>query len=70
MGLKFSGQASESKKVRVRRQPVPVAARTRARTLGPKQQGMWWRQRMQSLALRLPKGRMRRHASGAPMKRG
>ena len=70
MGLMLSGQIRESKKVRVNRRPILVAPATKARTCGPRQEGTWWKQRMQSLALRLSKRRARRHASGAPMKRG
>lgn len=48
---------------------VGPPARARAAG-GPNQAGTWWRQKMQSLALRISKRRMRRHASGAVMKHG
>ena len=37
---------------------------------GPRQEGMLWQRRMRTLALRLPKGKVRRDRSGAPRKRG
>ena len=48
-----------------------IAPSARARTGGgPQQEGTRWKQKMQSLALRISKRRLRRHASGAPMKHG
>ena len=70
MGYAPSEQPCESKKVRIRRQPVAVPPPARSRRAGPRQEGMLWQRKMQSLALRLPKGRTRRDRSGAPMKRG
>jgi hypothetical protein len=37
---------------------------------GPKQEGVAWQRKMRTLALRMSKRRLRRHASGAPMKHG
>ena len=70
MGIWPSAQLSESKKVRLRRRAVVVAGPTHARPMGSRQEGVLWKQKMQSLALRVSKRRGRRHASGAPMKRG
>jgi hypothetical protein len=72
MGLRLTGQLEESKKA-----PVPgwavrrIAPSARARQGGgARQEGTLWRRKMQSLALRLSKRTLRRHASGAPMKHG
>ncbi len=72
MGLKLSGQVDESKKAPVDRWAVRrTTASTRARrSAGPKQEGTLWQHRLQSQALRLSKRRLKRHASGAPMKHG
>ena len=72
MAIKLTGQLDESKKASVphwavRRITPSVRAR---RGSGPRQEGTFWRQKMQSLALRISKRRLRRHASGAPMKHG
>jgi hypothetical protein len=66
----LSGQVRESRKVRVRRSPVPVAAPSRGRRPGARQEGTLWKRKMQSVARRLTRGGRRRHSSGAPMKRG
>ncbi|MBI2104097.1 MAG: hypothetical protein HYT90_00750 [Candidatus Omnitrophica bacterium] len=63
---------STSKKAPIERwaaKRVPPSARARTGG-GARQEGTLWRQKMQSLALRLSKRRLRRHASGAPMKHG
>jgi hypothetical protein len=72
MGLKLTGQLDESKKAPIaRRATRQIAPSARARAGGgAHQEGMLWRQKMQSLALRISKRRLRRHASGAPMKHG
>ena len=44
--------------------------RKKTRVCGGRQEGTEWKRRMKTLALRLPKGRVRRYRSGAPMKRG
>ena len=72
MAIKLTGQVDESKKAPIdrwvarRREP---SRRARPAT-GPKQEGTWWLQKMQSLGLRLHKRRPRRDRSGAPMKHG
>ena len=70
MRIKPSGQLVESKKMRVRRQPVAVAALGKTRGQNLRQEGTFWKSKMQTLALRLPKGRTRRSCSGAPVKHG
>jgi hypothetical protein len=72
MGLKLTGQLDESKKAPVDRWTGRrIAPSTRTRTGGgPRQEGTLWKQKMQSLGLRISKRRLRRHASGAPMKHG
>ncbi len=70
MRVKPAGQLVESKKVRIRRQPVAVAAPTRVRSQNRRQEGTLWKSKMQAQALRLKKGHARRDRSGAPMKRG
>ena len=72
MSLKLTGQLDESKKAPIARWTTKrVAPSTRARRAGgPQQEGTLWRQKMQSLALRISKRLARRHASGAPMKHG
>lgn len=70
MGIKPTEQACESKKVRVRRQPVCVCGPVKARRSAQKQEGMLWQRKMRSLATRRTQHRTRRDRSGAPMKRG
>ena len=72
MGITLTGQIEESKKAPIARWATRrIAPSARARTGGgARQEGMLWRQKMQSLALRISKRRLRRHASGAPMKHG
>ena len=70
MRTKPSGQLVASKKMRVRRQPVAVAAPKRVRSQNMRQEGTLWKNKMQAMALRLKKGSVRRDRSGAPMKRG
>lgn len=72
MGLKLTGQIDESKKAPVDRWAAKgIAPSAQARKAGgPLQEGTWWQQKMQSLATRRSKRQLRRHASGAPMKRG
>ncbi|MBI4341060.1 MAG: hypothetical protein HY598_02115 [Candidatus Omnitrophica bacterium] len=70
MGRLTGEQASESKKVRLRRLPVPVAAPEKRPPNSARQPGTLWQRKMRTLALRRPKGRTRRHSGGAPMKRG
>jgi hypothetical protein len=71
MAMKLTGQITESKKAPVPRWALrQLALPARARTGGgPQQEGTLWRQKMQSLGLRVSKRGQRRHASGAPMKR-
>lgn len=72
MGQRLTGQVNESRKAPIARwalRRITPSMRAR-RSGGPHQEGAWWRQKMQSLALRVSKRRLRRHASGAPMKRG
>ena len=69
MKLRLSGQLVESRKVRLRRLAVAVADPARARRTGRGPSGTLWQRRMQSVALRLPKRRVRRDRSGAPMRR-
>jgi len=57
MGYRSGEQPCESKKVRIRRRPVLVGQPARSRRIGRGPEGMLWRRKMQSLALRLPKGR-------------
>lgn len=70
MRIRPSEQSCESAKVRVRKQPVCTAPPARDRRGAPKQEGMRWRSKMQSLAARRKQGQTRRDRSGAPMKRG
>ena len=70
MRIKLSGQLAESKKVRIRRQSVAVVAPKKVRGQNMRQEGTLWKNKMQTMALRLKKGRTRRDRSGAPMKRG
>jgi hypothetical protein len=72
MGIKMTGQFDESKKAPVARWTTQrIAPSGRARKGGgAHQEGRLWQQKMQSLALRISKRRMRRHASGTPMKHG
>ena len=65
-----TGQLVESKKLRIRRQAVAVAAPKQVRGQNMRQEGTLWKSKMQTMALRLKKGRTRRDRSGAPMKRG
>jgi len=44
--------------------------KAKSRLPGNRQEGRLWTRRMRTLAHRFPKGRIRYHASGAPMKRG
>lgn len=69
MGAIFGGQAYESKKAPVQR-PRGAARPPKARRANARQAGTLWQRKMRTLALRLPKGRVRRDRSGAPMKRG
>ena len=69
MGRLIGEQAFESKKVRLRRTPVAVAAPRRRSPSSSRQPGTLWQRKMRTLALRRPKGRTRRDRSGAPMKR-
>jgi hypothetical protein len=72
MGVKMTGQMDESKKAPIARwmtQKIAPSARARAGG-GARQEGTRWLQKMQSLALRISNRRMRRHASGTPMKHG
>lgn len=69
--MRFTGQVDESKKAPIDRWTAKrIKTPARARICGPRQAGTLWQRRMRSLALRLPKGRVRRDRSGAPMKRG
>ena len=70
MDLEMSGQLQQSKKAPVDRSTGRAARSKKARTVGPRQEGTLWQRKMHTLALRLPKGRTRRHSSGAPMKHG
>ena len=72
MGIILTGQIEESRKAPIARWATRrIAPSTRARPGGgARQDGTWWQQKMQSLALRISKRRLRRHASGAPMKHG
>ena len=72
MAITWTGQIEAGKKAPMARWPTKrILPSTRARTGGGAlQEGTRWRQKMQSLALRISKRRMRRHASGAPMKHG
>ena len=72
MGIRLTGQIEESNKAPIARWATGrIAPSARARPAGgARQEGMFWRQKMQSLALRISKRRLRRHASGAPMKHG
>jgi hypothetical protein len=72
MGIRLTGQIEESKKAPIARlamRRIAPSARVR-RGGGARQEGTLWRQKMQSLALRISKRKLRRHASGAPMKHG
>ena len=64
----MSGQLDVSRKLRVRRRPVQVLIPA-GRPVGSHRKGTLWERKMRTLALRLPKGRVRRDRSGAPMKR-
>jgi hypothetical protein len=66
------GQIGPSKKAPVdRRAARRIVPSSRARRSGgARQEGTRWQQKMQSLALRMSKRTLRRHASGAPMKHG
>ena len=72
MVLTLTGQVDESKKAPIARWAMRrIAPSARARQGGgARQEGTLWQQKMQSLALRISKRRLRRHASGAPMKHG
>ena len=72
MGIKLTGQIEESKKALIARWATRrIAPSSRARKSGgARQEGTLWQQKMQSLALRISKRKLRRHASGAPMKHG
>ncbi len=72
MTIKLIKQFEESKKAPVARWATRrLAPSARARPGGgPRQEGTRWTQKMQSLALRTSKRRLRQHASGAPMKHG
>ena len=70
MGLRLTGQLDESKKAPIARGGTPYERpSSRARSGKAGQVGTLWRQKMQSLSLRISKRGTRRHASGAPMKR-
>lgn len=69
MAQSIVARSGPSKKQRVRRRPVTVLARSRAHTTGPRQPGMEWRRKLQSLAIRRTRREVRRDRSGAPMRR-
>jgi len=69
MAQPIVARTGPSKKQRVRRRPVAVLRRGRVRTKGPRQEGMEWRRKLQSLAVRRTRREVRRDRSGSPMRR-
>jgi hypothetical protein len=69
-GMLPTAQPYESKKAPTDRSGARPRRPSKARGAKARQEGKAWQRRMRSLALRRPRGRVRRDRSGAPMKRG